>query len=103
VYFTYKLPFKAFEVDADKDSKDNIVKEYFKKVVDTSHDSTSRYSMIFQKQSGIKSEYAHTVIYPDHWRPVWRTGENVSLSLNGASIHGILSSDTMYGIIMKQE
>ncbi len=101
IYFTYKLPFKAFDLSSSGNTTG--VKAYVQKLIDTTYNTTSQYSVIFQKQSGINSGFTHAVIYPDGWRPMWKTGDTVDLSLNGASIHGILSRDTVYGIIMKHE
>ncbi len=100
VYFTYKLPFKAF--DSSREQEEGV-KAYVQRMIDTTYNTTSQYSIIFQKQSGINSELIHTVIYPEGWRPMWKTGDMIDVSLNGASLHGILSRDTVYGIIMKQE
>jgi hypothetical protein len=96
IYFTYRLPFKAFEPKSESQSTVEKYTEFL-------HEVTSRYSMVIQKQSGITSEYEHTVIYPDDWRPLWRANDDLAVSLNGASIYGILEHDVMYGILMKQE
>ncbi|HRH23143.1 MAG TPA: DUF4012 domain-containing protein [Candidatus Magasanikbacteria bacterium] len=102
VYFTYRLPFKAFNEEGNTKEDHGLLKEYLSKITEATHD-TSKYSMVIQKQSGINSEYTNTVIYPDHWRPVWKTGDDIDLSLNGASTHGILEEDAVFGIVMKQE
>ncbi len=105
VYFTYRLPFKAY-TDASGDSLDQgIFREYWGKVTDVlkAGKPTSKYSMVMQKQSGILSGYTHTVIYQGEWRPVWKTGDDISLSLNGATSHGILNTDKIFGIVMKQQ
>ena len=104
VYFTYRLPFKAFTSEhpiADQ----GIFKEYWNKFADAlgQESLTSKYSIVMQKQSGINSEYEHTIIYQGNWRPVWKTGDDASLSLNGASSHGILNTDKIFGIVMKQQ
>lgn len=101
VYFTYKLPFKVFD-DGSEKNKDS----YLDKIAAFTREyeePTSRYSIVIQKQSGIESDYTHTVIYPDKWRPVWKTDDAISLSLNGAETHGILESDKVFGIIMKHQ
>ncbi len=104
VYFTYRLPFRAFSDEENKhaETEGNKVKEYLTKL-SQAVEHTSKYSMVMQKQSGMTSAFVHTVIYPDHWRPVWRTSDDISLSLNGASTEGILTEDAVFGIVMKQE
>ncbi|MBI5222454.1 MAG: DUF4012 domain-containing protein [Candidatus Magasanikbacteria bacterium] len=73
-YFVYRLPFKA----------------------------DSRYSLLAQKQSGIDSDFATQVIYPDGWSPVWSTGEEMRLASNGASYGGVLDEDRVVGVVMQQ-
>lgn len=102
IYFTYRLPFNAFKDNEGSSEGEGMLKEYISKLSRAAR-GTSKYSMVIQKQSGINSEYTSTVIYPDHWRPVWKTSDTIQLSLNGASTHGILEEDEVFGIVMKQE
>lgn len=106
VYFTYRLPFKAFDkVVLNESNNQGIFSEYMGKIASFARDhskKTSRYSIVIQKQSGITSDYEDTIIYPDGWSPIWKTNDELSLSRNGASIYGILDSDKVFGIVMKQ-
>lgn len=106
VYFTYRLPFKTFDKEFSANNKDQgIFAEYLDRVASFAREhsgDSSRYSMVMQKQSGVESEYENTIIYPTGWHPVWRTDDDISLSRNGASTHGILESDVAFGIVMKQ-
>jgi len=104
VFFTYRLPFRVFG-DEQRKGVDVSTSGYIGRLSSFAGDragATSRYSAVVQKQSGTTSEYVHTVIYPDGWMPVWKSGEDVSLSLNGASVSTDLETDRIFGIIMKQ-
>lgn len=103
VWFRYKLPFKV--ITGERNNSQEIlsallldtVRRYLK-----SDDLLSQYSLIIQKQSGTNSNFTTTIIYPDGWRPVWRTDEKMELSLNGASYANKLTTDQWIGLIMKQ-
>ena len=103
VYFTYKLPFNVFEEESvrisDTDGLDiaSLI-ENFK-----GQESLSRYSMFMQRQSGSQSNFSHATIYPDSWKPVWKSGDDLFLSINGASIEGPFDYDRVFGILMKKE
>lgn len=104
IYFTYRLPFNVFGTE-EKVEDQGVVGEYWNRVTSLAREysgESSRYSLLMQKQSGINTEYESTVIYPDGWSPVWKTDDEIALSRNGASIHGILESDKTFGIVMKQ-
>ena len=103
IYFTYKLPFNVFEDDnvqiTHTDGLDVArLIENFK-----GQELLSRYSMFMQKQSGSQSNFSHATIYPDSWKPVWKSGDDLFLSVNGASIEGPFDYDRVFGVVMKKE
>ncbi|MBI2436442.1 MAG: DUF4012 domain-containing protein [Candidatus Magasanikbacteria bacterium] len=100
VYFTYKLPFRAFEIDASAEEQKLSLARVFDSF--TGDEELSSYSIIAQKQSGSRSDLSHTVIYPENWRPVWKVGDELELSINGASVETPFDVDKVYGVIMKQ-
>lgn len=77
-WFRYKLPFKVLGKDA-----------------------APRYSLLWQKQSGTAPTVNMQVIFPEGWRPIWRTAETIDLRANGATYSGILDTDTVLGVVMK--
>lgn len=83
VYIRYRLPWRVFDMNA-------------------SYGTLSRYGLVLQKQSGISGEFAHTIIYPDGWVPVWNVDEGAQISRNGATVGGIFDVDKVGGIIMKK-
>lgn len=105
VYFTYRLPFRIFG-DMQSNDIDASTNGYIGRMSSFASNRagiTSRYSAVVQKQSGMTSEYTHAVIYPDGWIPMWKSGDDVSLSFNGASVSTDLETDRIFGIIMKQD
>lgn len=101
VYFTYKLPFKAFELSGSLQSHGTTLARILASLRDTKEELSS-YSVVAQKQSGSDSDFSHAVIYPENWRPVWKVGEGLELSINGASVETEFDMDKVYGVIMKQ-
>ncbi len=104
VYFTYRLPFKAFDKKGSEEK--GFVAKYaakFASLASENGHTVSRYSIVMQRQSGVISQYTHTAIYPPGWHPMWKTGDDISLSLNGASSGGNWKTDKIFGIVMKYE
>lgn len=103
VYFTYKLPFKAFNIDPVEEAN-NPDKFSIASIFDnvTGNEELSRYSMVVQKQSGSESDFSNAIIYPDAWRPVWKVGDHLELSINGASLEVPFESDQAFGVVMKK-
>lgn len=95
VYFTYKLPFKAWDVNTklQKNWKDYLV-------ISNVRDS-SRYSLVVQKQSGINSDFSTRIIYPTGWYPVWSSGEEIELARNGVEYFGQLNKDLVLGLVVE--
>lgn len=95
VYFTYKLPFKAWDINTrlQKNWKDYLA-------VSNIRDS-SRYSLVVQKQSGINSDFSTRVIYPTGWYPVWSSSEEVELAKNGVEYFGKLNRDLVLGLVVE--
>lgn len=98
-FFVYKLPFTLLD-PADIGSP---VQQQLAKLVGSDLGVATRYSLFVQKQSGIESQFASTIIYPDGWRPVWRTRDDLSLAANGAMFSGSLDTDQLVGIVLEQE
>jgi len=95
VYFTYKLPFKAWDVNTklQKNWKDYLV-------ISNVRDS-SRYSLVVQKQSGINSDFSTRIIYPTGWYPIWSSGEEIELARNGVEYFGQLNKDLVLGLVVE--
>lgn len=95
VYFTYKLPFKAW----DQNNKiDKTWKDY---LAVTKVKDSSRYSLVVQKQSGINSDFSTRVIYPTAWYPVWSSNERIELASNGMEYNGVLNKDLVLGLVVE--
>lgn len=95
IQFVYRLPFKIFDLSKDTESW----KELFQ-----SSQILANYQLIFQKQSGIDSEFESQIIFPDGWAPVWTEGENIRSAANGASIPSFTCAKNMiWSLIMKKE
>ena len=96
VQFIYRLPFKAWE--QPKESGLNNLSKIFQ-----SENSTSKYQLVTQKQSGITSGFDSQIIYPEGWSPVWQEGEGVALAANGAAINSTeLDTDKIWSLMMKK-
>ena len=93
VWFKYKLPFKVLgpqkAAAASTGTQGNDA-------------ALSRYSLLWQKQSGNESEIRTQVIYPTGWRPVWQLNDATELRANGATYKGRLTTDQVVGVVMKQ-
>lgn len=83
VYVRYRLPWRVFDMNA-------------------SYGTLSRYGVVLQKQSGISGEFAHTIIYPEGWVPVWNLNESAQIGRNGATIAGTFDMDKVAGVVMKK-
>lgn len=95
VYFTYRLPFKAWDENAmsQKNWKDYLA-------LDKAKDS-SRYSLFVQKQSGINSDFSTRVIYPENWYPVWSSDDDLELASNGMEYNHELNQDLVLGVVVE--
>jgi len=95
VYFTYRLPFKVIQ--------DNLTsqKQSFW-TVGMNQRQASRYSLLWQKQSGTESHVTSRVIYPTGWTPVYGAGDDMSLAINGAEFSGDLKMDKVIGVVMEK-
>lgn len=96
VQFIYRLPFKAFTDNKNPD----------KKIFDTllnSNKITSQYQIVVQRQSGSRSTFESQVIYPENFEPVWNSGENSNLALNGHFIPETpLKRDGIWSLLMEK-
>jgi hypothetical protein len=98
VYFVYKLP---FSVSMGESSESNVDK--WQSVFDTeSETKLSRYTLVIQKQSGTESKFSSRIVYPTDWSPVWKSEEEIDLSLNGAEHNFVLSQDEVIGLVMSK-
>lgn len=100
VYFTYRLPFKI-DLDNSIQTWPQKVGSWFS-LATGANSSGARYSLLVQKQSGINSDFSTRVIFPDFWEPVWQTGTNMNLALNGAEYSGVLNTDQIFGLVMQK-
>lgn len=94
-YIVYELPFKMAITEFD----DKSLKGKFLKEVST---EASRYSLLFQKQSGIVSKLTSSVIFPEEWEPAWASNPEFVLASNGLRIETKLDVDKEVGIVMKK-
>ncbi len=93
IWFKYKLPFKVLGPQ-----------KIAANATDTlgNGDDVSRYSLLWQKQSGSEPTVHTQVLYPSGWRPVWRVNEAIELRANGATYKGKLDTDHVVGVVMKR-
>lgn len=93
VWFKYKVPFKVLGPQkVNSAAADKL----------GNGEDVSRYSLLWQKQSGSKPEIHTQVIYPSGWRPVWRLNDKVELRANGAMFTAALETDQVMGVVMKR-
>lgn len=98
-YFVYKLPFSVV-------SKEEYTKNqnWTGKLLGSSLKETSAYYLLAQGQSGIKSDFTSSVIYPDSWKPSWvSTHDNMTLASNGAEFKTTLQKQLVQGIVMERK
>jgi len=96
IYFKYKLPFKI-----NMETKLTTL-ESVKNVFGMNGSESSKYSLVIQKQSGVISDFATSVIYPEGWQPAWKLNEQMKLAKNGATFAGSLVKDEIFGVVMKK-
>lgn len=101
VYFTYKLPFTIYDIVEQKNKDPRAIDSLIERINAKDNSAVSRYSLFAQKQSGVNGDLVSQVIFPEGWRPVWRTDERVQASLNGASYKNTFEKDSTYGIVME--
>ncbi len=103
VYFVYRLPFKVLDTEMAENSDRNIIEDIAMLAGNKLENSQlSHYSLLSQKQSGTNAKLNSTIIYPDGWNPVWRTNDDVHVTLNGATYNTGLNTDKVYGVVMKK-
>lgn len=91
-YFTYKLPYKA-NMTVQEDS-------FLASIIQTQH-RAHRYSLLLQKQSGVKSSITARLIYPDGWEPVWKSEEGILFNQDGYTLEKDINQDQIIGVVMK--
>ncbi len=100
VYFVYKLPFTVQERSQVQTA---AASGWAGKLIGAEEKKVSTYTLVAQRQSGVESEFATAIIYPDGWRPVWRSDDRVNLAMNGAHMTDTLRYDMSIGVIMEQQ
>lgn len=93
IWFKYKLPFKVLGPQKTATNATDTL---------GNDETVSRYSLLWQKQSGSEPGIHTQVIYPTGWRPVWRVNDTIELRANGATYQGKLDTDHVVGVVMKQ-
>lgn len=101
VYFTYKLPFTIFDLEKLNAGSATSFERVLQKAQNNYAKKTSHYSIVIQKQSGTHTDIVSQIIYPTGWMPVWRTNEDMRVTLNGAEFTGKLASDINFGLVME--
>ncbi len=94
VYFTYRLPFKVIQDNAVSQTRSFWT-------AGMSQREASRYSLLWQKQSGTESHVTSRVIYPTGWTPAYGAGDDMTLAINGAEFSGDLKMDKVIGVVME--
>ncbi len=99
ISFSYKLPFvlNLQEIPLENTQKWKSL------ILPDTQDVTSRYSFVLQKQSGLDSDIKISIKYPEEWSPVWKSKEEIDLSLNGAEYDTVLDRDLIVGLVMKKQ
>jgi len=92
----YRLPFRISKQINEEEQQG--LEQIFSDIPE----GISRYSMVVQKQSGTMSDFSSSVVYPEGWRPQWKTGARVELAENGAVVAQKLDADFVYGIVMEK-
>lgn len=103
IFFTYKLPFTISDLGTHAEPVSNALASVLDKFTDSTTQTTARYTLIGQKQSGSYGTIESSVIFPDAWRPVWRTDDNIHVTANGAQFQTELQTDIAYGVVMQKE
>ena len=98
VQFIYKLPFKAFTQNSEEKPISSWAKIFQTK------NPLSRYQLIAQKQSGIKSNFESQVIYPGAWSPIWNDGNGTTMASNGIAINSLeLNENKIWSMVLSNE
>lgn len=98
VQVTYRLPFTLENL-----SKKTAPDQSFLTGLFGSSVPVSTYQLIVQKQSGVRSAFDSTIIFPAAWVPVWKDGPELMVAKNGASITlPDLAKDSVWSLAMKK-
>ena len=99
VYFVYSLP---FTVDLAGLAVDTETLPWYRRMIDQKMKEGARYTFFAQKQSGVESSLASTVIFPEEWQPVWGSSGELFLAKNGARLKKDLTHDIVYGFVLEK-
>lgn len=99
-YIVYTLPFTVHVGSATVGTEDNL--DRWSELFLPEQKDSSRYSLFVQKQSGITSDFSSSLIYPEPWRPIWATNDEIDLAQNGAVYHAPLDRDTIIGVAFEK-
>ena len=61
------------------------------------------YTFVHQKQSGITSDFHHTIRFPEAWDAAWVSDDSIEVGGNFASFNATLHSDNYYGMVLRTE
>ncbi len=99
VYFEYVLPF-AINLD---ETKKQLAQSWYESLLQKEVKPAARYSMVVQKQSGVKSTFDSTIIFPEPWKPIWKSSEHIDLAINGAHTAVNLKEDMQFGFVVEKD
>lgn len=101
MYFTYRLPFTLDDLSTTRSESTPRLAAILDRFNVEEQNTTSHYSLFAQKQSGTYGDFESQIIYPDAWRPVWRTDDEVQVTINGGVFADRFDTDKAYGIVMQ--
>lgn len=101
IYFSYKLPFSIFDIEQSKIEQIPLLQKVLSQGGEPHKKTTSHYSFVMQKQSGVQADLISQIIYPTGWQPVWRTDDTVRVTLNGGELETDLDEDVSFGLVME--
>ncbi|MFH0857606.1 MAG: DUF4012 domain-containing protein [Candidatus Magasanikbacteria bacterium] len=98
IYFEYRLPFflqkKTVPLKNFEKWRDQLTGQL--------HKRATKYSLYYQKQSGIESTFKSTVFYPENWSPVWISSSDVQVEENFLFYKDTVDSDKIYGAVFEE-
>ncbi len=98
VQLIYKLPITLRTLSKNLPDENTFMNKLLKPAA-----PVSTYQLIVQKQSGVKSAFDSTIIFPASWTPVWKDGDRLEPAKNGATISvPDLEKDYIWSIAMKK-
>ncbi len=99
VYVEYVLP---FTINLN-DTKKHATQSWYETVLQKEVKPAARYSLVVQKQSGVKSTFDSTIIFPEPWKPIWKSSQDTDLAINGAHTAVDLEEDMQFGFVVEKD